>query len=292
MTPLFLSRLPANAPWWMFALVVTGLALHIGAGSFAILGGYVAAFARKGARLHRFSGNLFVLSMAAMALMAVFLAIWIHQKANIIGGLLVFYLVGTAWMAVRRKPRSTGRFEVAALIAAIAITGFMLAWATEAAASPTGRLDGAPPAQYLVFAVFAAFAAALDFKVIRQGGVSGSARIARHLWRMCVALFFAAASFFLGQQKVMPAALHHAPILFVPALAPLAIMIWWLLRVRRQHFMKIIDDLSSPAERCASSARGRGPRSWNCFDTGVTPSPGFPSLAAQSAARRERRAWS
>ena len=238
----------------MFALVVTGLALHIGAGSLAILGGYVAAFARKGARLHRLSGNLFVLSMVAMALMAVFLAIWIHQKANIIGGILVFYLVGTAWMAVRRKPRSTGRFEVAALIAALAITGFMLAWATEASASPTGRLDGAPPAQYLVFAVFAAFAAALDFKVIRQGGVSGSARITRHLWRMCTALFFAAASFFLGQQKVMPAALHHAAILFVPALAPLAIMIWWLLRLRSTNSLSWPANAGHPvrSESCLS----------------------------------------
>lgn len=222
----------------MFALVVAGLALHIGAGSFAILGGYAAAFARKGARLHRIFGNTFVVSMTLMALMAVMLAISIHQKANIIGGLLAFYLVGTAWMAVRRKPRSTGRFEIAGMFAALAIAGFMLVWAADAAMSPTGRLDGAPPAQYLIFVAFAAFAAALDLKVIRQGGIAGSARIARHLWRMCTALFFAAASFFLGQQKVMPAMFHHSPLLFVPALAPLVIMIWWLVRIHRPKSIK------------------------------------------------------
>ncbi len=57
---------------------------------------------------------------------------------------------------------------------------------------------------YYVFCALALFFAALDFKVILQGGISGAARIARHLWRMCFALFFAAGSFFLGQQKVMP----------------------------------------------------------------------------------------
>jgi hypothetical protein len=49
---------------------------------------------------------------------------------------------------------------------------------------------------------------------------------------MCVALFFAAASFFLGQQKVMPAWMHGSPLLFVPALAPLVAMAGWLLRPR------------------------------------------------------------
>jgi len=48
----------------------------------------------------------------------------------------------------------------------------------------------------------------------------------------CFALFFAAASFFLGQQKVMPAFMHGSPLLYIPALAPLALMIYWLVRVR------------------------------------------------------------
>jgi hypothetical protein len=57
-------------------------------------------------------------------------------------------------------------------------------------------------------------------------------RIARHLWRMCFAFFFAAGSFFLGQQKVMPPWMHGAWYLYVLALFPLAAMAFWLIRVR------------------------------------------------------------
>ena len=101
------------------------------------------------------------------------------------------------------------------------------------AASDPARILGGQPVQalYLATAV-AALAAALDLNMILRGGLSGAARVARHLWRMCVALFIATGSFFLGQQQVFPAALRGSPILLLLALAPLAVMIFWLLRVR------------------------------------------------------------
>ena len=43
-------HLPPGAPWWIFAIVVAALALHIGGGSIGILSGYAAVFARKGAQ--------------------------------------------------------------------------------------------------------------------------------------------------------------------------------------------------------------------------------------------------
>ncbi len=73
----------------------------------------------------------------------------------------------------------------------------------------------------------------LDLNMILRGGVSGVRRLARHVWRMCTALFIASGSFFIGQQKVMPAFMHGSPILFALGLAPLPLMIFWLIRVRR-----------------------------------------------------------
>jgi hypothetical protein len=116
--------------------------------------------------------------------------------------------------------------------AAFATAGLLLYWGVLAATSAKGTFQGYGAALYFVFGSFATLFGALDLKVILRGGVSGVARIARHLWRMCFALFFAAASFFLGQQKVMPAFMHGSPLLFIPALAPLALMIFWLVRVR------------------------------------------------------------
>jgi len=49
---------------------------------------------------------------------------------------------------------------------------------------------------------------------------------------MCFALFIAAGSFFLGQQQVFPVSVRGSPLLLVPVLAVLALMLFWLCRVR------------------------------------------------------------
>ena len=129
-----------------------------------------------------------------------------------------------------------GPLEKGALFVALAVAASMLIFGLQAAGNPIDRLHGFP-ARYYTFASFAAFAAILDLKVILKGGISGAARIARHLWRMCFAFFFAASFFFLGQPRVA-AFVHHSPILYVPALAPLVIMIFWLIRVRLTKWFK------------------------------------------------------
>jgi hypothetical protein len=210
---------------------------HIAAGSIAILAGYAAVSVRKGETLHRRLGTVFVIAMLILAGMAIYLAISLQgmlpgQKANVAAGMLAIYLVATAWLAARRKDKTTGTFDRLALVAIICVSGLFLFWGLEGARSPSGTMDGYRPVFYFVFAGIAAFLAALDLKVILTGGLSGVARIARHLWRMCFAFFFAAGSFFIGQQKVMPQWMHGAWFLYVLALAPLAFMAFWLVRVR------------------------------------------------------------
>jgi len=74
-------------------------------------------------------------------------------------------------------------------------------------------------------------AAAGDVRMLVRGGVFGAKRIVRHLWRMCFGLFIATGSFFLGQQQVFPRWLRGSPVLSIPALLPLALLIFWLFRV-------------------------------------------------------------
>ena len=232
MTPQSITQLPPGTPWWILAVVVAALALHIGGGSFGILSGYTAVFVRKGGNLHRISGTVFFASMLAMGTMGLALSVWIRQFGNIAGGALATYLVLTAWLTVKRKAGTIGRAEIALFAAAFATAGLLLFCGVLATTNAKGTFQGYGAPLYFVFGAFATLFAALDLKVILRGGISGAARIARHLWRMCFALFFAAASFFLGQQKVMPAFMHGSPLLFIPALAPLALMIFWLVRVR------------------------------------------------------------
>jgi len=95
-----------------------------------------------------------------------------------------------------------------------------------------GLIDGQPWQPALVFCAVATLAAAMDFRVILHGGIAAVARIVRHLWRMCFGLFIAAGSFFLGQQQVMPVFIQGSALLYVPAAAPLLLLIFWLVRVR------------------------------------------------------------
>jgi hypothetical protein len=108
----------------------------------------------------------------------------------------------------------------------------MLAFALIASASPAGRFDSLPAAAHYPFALLAALAAGLDLNFILRGRIARRQRIARHLWRMCAALAIAAFSFFLGQQDEFPAAWRGLAIWFVPPVAVLAAMAFWILRVR------------------------------------------------------------
>jgi hypothetical protein len=156
----------------------------------------------------------------------------VPSMPNVVAGILTFYLVATGWVAIRQEDGRIGRLEKGGLGVALAVIAAGTTFALMARNSPTGRLGDTPPPAFLVFVVVGAIAAAGDLKMILRGGLSGSARIARHLWRMSAALTIASASFFLGQQKIMPAYMRGSSWLFVPVFAPLLLMVFWLIRVR------------------------------------------------------------
>lgn len=212
-------------------LAILALILHVGAGCIAIVAGAAALSVRKGERLHRKFGTMFFIAMLVMAAFATLLSV-LRQPATIIGSIFALYLVATAWATVRRTEGTTGRFEIFALLVVAGCAIGELALGLIASRNPNGRFLGYPAPLYYVLGSIVTLAAVGDLRMILRGGISGAARIARHLWRMCFALFFATGSFFLGQQKVMPAFMHGSPLLVVLGLAPLALMFFWLWRVR------------------------------------------------------------
>jgi hypothetical protein len=92
-----------------------------------------------------------------------------------------------------------------------------------------GRPRVVPP---LVIGTVILLAAIGDLRAIRAGGLRGSRRLARHLWRMCFALFVATGSFFLGQMKFIPEPVRLVPLLLGLAFAPLVFLCYWMWRVR------------------------------------------------------------
>jgi len=78
------------------------LSLHIAAGSLSLFAGAVALLTRKGSRLHRTGGLVFVAAMLIMAASAIPLAIQIQERSSVMGGALTFYLVLTSLLTIRR----------------------------------------------------------------------------------------------------------------------------------------------------------------------------------------------
>lgn len=222
-------------------------AIHVGCGTIGLVSGTVAAFALKGEKLHRAAGTLFFVSMLVMAIFAAWLAIVIPgQMSNLLGAILTFYLVATGWLTVRRKQRSVGRAEKFALAASLCICvglgGLSIAEATGAVPGVSGQLL---MATYMVTAI-AAVAAAGDARLVLQSGVAGTARVARHLWRMLTALFLAFGSGFgNGLARLLPGPFHGPPPLFLATmLLPLGLLIFWMAHVRLNGRYKLVEQAS------------------------------------------------
>ena len=204
------------------------LVLHISGGITGILSGAVAMFFRKGSRGHVVAGRIFVIAMLCMSGAGAYMAFMKSQTGNLMGGVMTFYMVATAWATGRRREGETSIFDWGALLVALAFGAVALTFGLRAL---RGQADY-PPAVYFIWSSVALLSAAGDIRMlVRRGVFFGAQRIVRHLWRMCLGLFIAAGSFFLGQQKVFPVAMRGLKVWFVPAFLPLLLMIFWLVRV-------------------------------------------------------------
>lgn len=223
-----------DAPAWAHLGAAILLYSHIGGGVAGLFAGTTALIAKKGARVHRAAGTLFFAAMFVTYSIgggvAPFLAE--QQRPNFVAGVLALYLVISGWRTARRGDAPAGRGEVIGLVIALAITGAGLTFIRMGSMSPTGTVDGSPFQAFYIFTFAGAAAAAGELNMILRKGLTGAARIARHLWRMCFAFFIGSASLFLGQPQVFPHWFNASPAPFVLALAPFIAMWVWLAIVR------------------------------------------------------------
>ena len=106
-------------------------------------------------------------------------------------------------------------------------------------------------------------AAAGDIRMIRARGIQGGRRIARHLWRMCFAMWVAAASFFLGPPERVPEAIRIPALQAVAVLVPIVAMLYWLWRIRVRHNLRGLAALSVSPTTVAGPTRSTELRSPN-----------------------------
>ena len=201
------------------------LVIHICGGVVGLLSGVAAVSFRKGSPRHRMAGNIFFISMLTMASTAALLG-------NVFGGASALYLVTTGWLTARRREGETTIFDWGALLFGLAVGVPIVTDGLRIVSGSIAPKPGVPVGMILFLGSVVLLAAAGDVRMLVRGGVFGRQRISRHLWRMCFGLFIASGSFFLGQQQVFPALLRKTNVLFIPAILPLVLLIFWLVRVR------------------------------------------------------------
>jgi hypothetical protein len=240
------------------------LAIHVVGGTLGLASGAAALSFRKGSRGHVIAGKVFVVSMLTMAAGAAYLGVLKHEPGNIVGGIFTFYLILTAWWTARNTGWATSKLGWVVMLIPLAVG--VLNWYSgiEKINSSGPPKDGVPAGMNLFLGSVMLLAAAGDVRLLLRGGLIGTARIARHLWRMCFGLFIATGSFFLGpanrplrflsalglRQHILKVVLRQEVLLFL-AVSPLLFLVFWLVRVRftkafkpvRQQFR--LDELSS-----------------------------------------------
>ena len=204
------------------------LPIHIAAGTFSVLTGAAALLLRKGGRAHRTAGSVFIFAMIIMGATAAALG---RDIGNTLAGGMTIYMVTTGWMAGRRRDKQAGLFEVGAFTIAI-VCGIGLTVGAVLLAIGVRKADNPfiTPVSFLVSGAVM-LAAAGDLSVVIRRGLSGAQRMARHLWRMCFALFIAAGSFTAQGANVLPHGLPRQQLLLGAVSLVLGVMFYWLARV-------------------------------------------------------------
>ena len=180
--------------------------------------------------------------MLTMSLTGAFMEALITSRmsVSVVAGLVTFYFVTTGLLTVRTGVHKPRWINSAATVFGLTIGILALKAGFEMVKS--GRPEAVPS---LIFGVMALLGAAGDVRMLRARGIQGPRRIARHLWRMCFAMWIAAASFFWGPPRRVPEALRIPALLAVAVLVPIGVMVYWLWRIRVRHTFRGIVGLSA-----------------------------------------------
>ncbi|MES1242715.1 MAG: hypothetical protein ABUT39_13955 [Acidobacteriota bacterium] len=224
------------------------LPIHIAAGGLAVILGAVALIVKKGGTIHRRSGLLFVYAMLVMGFSASILALRKGTlDGNLIAGVMVAYFVGTALTTVRPVSPWTRRINAAALAVVVGLVLLSIVGGVKNINNPLLSPGGVPYRTIgfmsFVLATVMTLAAAGDVRILVSGMPRGGPRLARHLWRMCFALFIAAGSFFSIRERVariLPEPFTTGQMRALPILLLFGAMFYWLWRVRSRRALPVL----------------------------------------------------
>jgi len=138
---------------------MTLMPIHVAAGAVAIITGFVALYAFKGAWLHRKAGIIFVYVMLFVGGSGAVMAALRAQRFNVAQGVLTVYLVTTALLTVRPRVPAARWIRGVALLVALMVGLYEITLGFEALERPRRTIDGAPAPLVFIFAAVALLAA-------------------------------------------------------------------------------------------------------------------------------------
>jgi hypothetical protein len=193
---------------------------HIVAGSVALLAGLLAMLSRKGGRLHRRAGQLYVASMAVASVTALALVFFFSASA-FLGpvAVLAFYSTFSGWRVLRR-PAGTppDRLDRAAAALTVLAGAALIGQALRQGAN-------------VVMLVLGGIAVALGTGGLRAGPVDHHGRRQRHLRSMLAAYIGTVTAFSAVNLHVLPVMVRW---LWPTVLGTVAIILWSRAEARRQ----------------------------------------------------------
>ncbi|MDH5218085.1 MAG: hypothetical protein OEX19_10340 [Gammaproteobacteria bacterium] len=201
--------------------------VHFPAGSLSLLAAFVALYYPKGSLQHKKAGNYFTIGMLTMLVSGSILG-WLKESLDdIFLAALVFYSVFTAWLTVHHKKGETNWLEYLAL-------GWILILGLAAASVDSTWENVRDPGVYPFWIGLVLLFAIGDIHNLYRRGLSGSQRIARHLWRNCFSLVWAVLAFGDKIIKMLDSTIEKMPlVLFGPGALVLCVMFYWLYRLLR-----------------------------------------------------------
>ena len=222
------------------------LPIHIVAGGLAIILGAIALSVKKGGTIHRRSGILFVYAMVVMGITASILELLKGSAATgVIAPLMTIYLC--RYCAYDRPPAVAMDARDQCYGAGLrGRAGVVLTAGGVNAVNSPGLSGGIPlrmiGVMSLILAAVLLLSAIGDARIMRSGMPRGGRRLARHLWRMCFALFIAAGSFFSIRKRVatiFPYPFTAGPMRALPILLLFGAMFYWLWKVRSRRKLPV-----------------------------------------------------
>jgi hypothetical protein len=209
------------------------LLAHICGAVIGITAGVLAMVLRKGSGLHSAAGNVFAVSLLVMSGTAAYMAAFFKPSvANVIVGVLTFYMVSTGWRAARRRETRPTTFDTIAFFVVLIDGAAAVTMGLRAVIAGLAKTNGVPTPMYFIFGTIALLFAMSDARMIGRGGADGPKRIRRHVVRMSLALLLAIFSLFPGQSRLFPEAWRYASILYAPHIFIAVSMFFWLWRMR------------------------------------------------------------